>query len=532
MGTIADKLNYSIASKKDVQEACIYQGVEISDTTPFGEYGKYIRLLKTAGGFDSFYEFTIIVDEDSNNYSLSINIFFLKHGVRKFKIFLDDVEVSSLFSSFPDNEEDYIILTHSIDGVIKKGIHKIKIKSLNQENNYYVSNISYLGNLWIYGYDLQLDNPNPDDRVSYPQEVDNYNYNPAYMDYSLNVFNYGSWPSKPGDKFMPKPCMLGLDGVVKEWLDPNDYTKTINGDISHISDKSFNANAMMEWKEIYTYREEIDGIYKFRCSNYKVDDNYECWCNYNKDNNKIKHFYTSIYNSCNILNKMYSLSNNNIIHNLSAEAYIDKMNEKDDGWYIEAFSDRMLIQDLLILMSKSTNSQTKFGNGNMDGPINFNTGAGDNKGLFWGKNDNTSVVKIFGMENWYGNLWRFVAGLINDNGILKIKITRGNKDGTMAFDYNLDGKGYITIPNSEPSGTSGAYISKTKITPYGRIPYSTVGGSKDTYETDGLFYVRTKGYGACGGASNVGYPVGSFYTLLHVPKNSPLSDGGAAISYK
>lgn len=43
--SLADKLNYTIAAKLDVQQACIYQGVDLPDNAPFGDYGKYIRLL-------------------------------------------------------------------------------------------------------------------------------------------------------------------------------------------------------------------------------------------------------------------------------------------------------------------------------------------------------------------------------------------------------------------------------------------------------------------------------------------------------
>ena len=48
--SLADKLNYTIAAKLDVQQACIYQGVDLPDNAPFGDYGKYIRLLSGDGG--------------------------------------------------------------------------------------------------------------------------------------------------------------------------------------------------------------------------------------------------------------------------------------------------------------------------------------------------------------------------------------------------------------------------------------------------------------------------------------------------
>ena len=63
--SLADKLNYTIAAKLDVQKACISQGVDLPDNAPFGDYGKYIRLLSGGGGFASEYEFTCIAEENT-----------------------------------------------------------------------------------------------------------------------------------------------------------------------------------------------------------------------------------------------------------------------------------------------------------------------------------------------------------------------------------------------------------------------------------------------------------------------------------
>jgi hypothetical protein len=50
---------------------------------------------------------------------------------------------------------------------------------------------------------------------------------------------------------------------------------------------------------------------------------------------------------------------------------------------------------------------------------------GNDKGLFYGANSSSSVVKVFGIENWWGNTWRRVAGNILDKGVRKVKLTYG-----------------------------------------------------------------------------------------------------------
>ena len=56
------------------------------------------------------------------------------------------------------------------------------------------------------------------------------------------TFDYGSWKNA---FFMPKPCMLKSNGKVDYYLDPNDYTKKLNGTASDISNPNYDGNAMM-----------------------------------------------------------------------------------------------------------------------------------------------------------------------------------------------------------------------------------------------------------------------------------------------
>ena len=145
----------------------------------------------------------------------------------------------------------------------------------------------------------------------------------------------------------------------------------------------------------------------------------------------------------------------------------------------EVLADRLLLQDLLVMMARSTECQTAFGygrckssNSNAIAPGTMNT-----KGMFWGSNDQTSGVKVFGMENVWGNLWRRTAGWINANGTQKVKLTRGTHDGSTVTDYNTDGNGYKTIANATPAGSSGGYISSMKTEAFGRLPVTASGSS-------------------------------------------------------
>ena len=388
---------------------------------------------------------------------------------------------------------------------------------------------------YFYGYDLTVATNNAATRVAYPSEVDNTSYTPASMNFTTGVFNYGGWPSTAGSKFMPKPCMLNYNGTVAYYLNPNDYTKKVDGTASDIANTSFGGNAMMEWPKIYTKHEFVNGVYKFRCCDIKLDSSYDCWCNYDRNYKEIEHFYTRIYvgSNCNIRLRSISGQSNYVSNTATAELSLARAN--GDGWCTEVLVDRLLIQDLLVLMAKSTDTQTAYGTGRSTSGNTSAIGQGtmNTSGLFWGSNDQASGVKVFGMENWWGNLWRRTAGWINANGTHKVKLTQGTHDGSTATDYNLDGAGYLTLAGATPAGTSGGYISAMKNDlPFGRIPV-TASGSSSTYEADGLWFNNGQvNYALVGGEWGAALLCGAFCAHLDAAASYAGAYLGAALSCK
>lgn len=389
---------------------------------------------------------------------------------------------------------------------------------------------------YLFGYDLVKATSSPTGRVTYPSEVDNAAFTPAAMNFNTGKFNYGSWAFEPGEKFMPRPCMLTYAGVVDHYLNPNDYTKKVDGSASKVADTSFGGNAMMEWPKIYTKRWESNGVYHFRCSDTPQDDTWDCWCNYDRNNNQIDHFYTPIYFGSLVSSRLRSISGvaNSVSTTAANEITYAKAN--GDDWYTEVLADRLLLQDLLVMMARSTECQTAFGYGQCKSVMSGNRaivpGAMDTKGMFWGSNDQTSGVKVFGMENVWGNLWRRTAGWINANGTQKVKLTRGTHDGSTATDYNTDGSGYISVANATPAGTSGGYISSMKTEAFGRLPV-TASGSSSTYEADGMGYNNSQvNYAFVGGGWYDALVVGPFSAVLDGAASGSDSCIGAALSCK
>lgn len=383
---------------------------------------------------------------------------------------------------------------------------------------------------YLYGFDITLSDSNPATRVSYPSDVENSAFAKAVMNFGA-AFSYGGWPSTPGSKFMPRPCMLKYDGTVAYYLNPNDLTKKADGSASDVANINFGGNAMMEWPKIYVKRWESGGVYHFRCSDVKVDSEYECWSNYDKNNQEIPHFYTPIFDGAwDSSGRMRSISGQTCKVSTTAEQEIAaaKLNGANI-WYTEVIADIFLVQDLLTMMFKSTDLQVTAGYGRVSASNAIATGTMNTKGMFWGSNDKSSGVKVFGMENPWGNVWRRTAGLICNAGAVKAKITRGTKDGSTAADYNTDGSGYKSIMTM---ATGGGYISAMRTEKFGRLA-TAFSGSTTTYEADYGYYNNSGvRYAIVGGHWYRDLYAGPFCIYLHNAPGAAGTSFGAALSCK
>ena len=410
-----------------------------------------------------------------------------------------------------------------------------------------------LNSIIVYAFHINGNESDPAAMVTYPAGSENENFTPAYMDYSSGTFNYGSWGNA---FFIPKPCMLKSDGTVDYYLNENDYTKKENGTASDIANTSYDGNAMMEWGQNGTkiwYKVVLDsGSTKSATvyiASYQADEDYVAYSFINSKNEYIDHFYTPIYNGSLISNKLRSLSGQSIMNTqtVTDEVTYAKANNTDSDveWYTEVIADRILINFLLVLMGKSLNTQAVFGEGYTTGGSSttltaLKTGSMNTKGMFWGSNDGseTTGVKVFGMENWWGTQWRRIAGLIYypATGTMYGKMTYGTADGSTATSYNENGSGYIVLDTKAVN--SSGYASEMLFNKYGMFPAAwSIAGSATTYYCDytGRGYASSSdvyGYAYVGCDCNGESICGAFCCLLsHAASHSSWAVG-AALSCK
>lgn len=394
----------------------------------------------------------------------------------------------------------------------------------------------------LYGIHFSGSESDPFAKVTYLEDA--IGMTPARMNFSTDKFDYGSWENA---FFMPRPCMLRYDGTVDYYLDPNDYSKKEDGTPSDVANPEYEGNAMIEWgrdgKKIWSKwcadeDDETSGC--FYVSDTQVDDSFHAWSFYDCEDNLGDHFYTSIYMGSLIDDKLRSISGTSVMVEKTATQEMDyaKANYADKPiWATEVIADRMLITGLLLLITKSTDNQSVFGEGvsfivDSDKNCGVNNGTMDAKGLFWGDQSGVNGVKLFGIENFYGNYWRRCAGYIYGNSSHKIKLTYGKADGINVVGYNTNGTDYIVVDAPSISGGSSSHITSMTFTSEGLFP-RTLDGSATTNYNDGCWYFNNTNayYALFGGSWRTGFLCGSFCVNLGEPA-ATWGSLGAATSCK
>lgn len=330
-------------------------------------------------------------------------------------------------------------------------------------------------NVKRYGVKINKADSNPDTRVTYLYDA--VGMNPAKMNFTEGTFDYGDW----GSIFFVAgnyPVMLNADGTEAYKLNPNDYSLKEDGTASGITDASTALNAMSAFPKMYLCQYEVGNYEYIIVSDTRVDSSYHDDAYRRADGTVADIMYMPIYGGSYDGAKLRSLSGKVLMYSTNAQTEMNRAAANGSIWTIIPWCRRNLINSLLTIISKSENSQAKFGQGEstgyLEGDVANNyghlpTGTLDDKGQFFGYSDTTHEVKVFHMEKYWGNRWDRLAGYICDHGRIKVK---------MSPPYNVTGAGYTdTLVDA---CTTNGYQKDQYMTRWGRFP-KTVGASSSTY---------------------------------------------------
>ena len=366
---------------------------------------------------------------------------------------------------------------------------------------------------FVYGYQRTKATTDPAGRIAYTDDC--VGFSPAAMDFSNSVFLYGSWEAFCTE--INRPVMLKYDGTEDYELDRNDQTKRADGTSSDITSTSYGGNAMSAFKKLYVCRED-DGTYEtVKFSRFKLNDSYKAYAHTNANGVERDYFYYSMFKGSNVSSVLRSIAGQGVMASQTAATemtYAKANNTKGgisgDGWNTIYKSQWDFINDLLTLITKSDNNQATLGwgrcaSGNSAG---ITPGGLKAKGQFFGYTDQTSSVKVFYIEDFYGNYWDRMAGMVLIGGKVYTKMT-GPYPAPTNDAATYTGAGYVDS-GVTVGGTSGQIVTAAVMSEQGYIPKTASGGTSDnTAYCDGLWFNASQvDYALVGGSWSNGVLVG------------------------
>ena len=352
-----------------------------------------------------------------------------------------------------------------------------------------------------YGIKIDKNNSDPNTRMTYTYDA--VGMEPAKMNYSSGVFEYGDWENVWFIK-KNKPVMLKNDGTEDYELNPNDYSKKADGSASDYNNTSYNGNVMARIPLVYVSMTQDSAYEYITVSNIKYDDTYKAIAHTKEDGSIVDNIYLACFRG-DIVNgtSARSLYGRNSVDGYTISQWTNYATANGSGWNIGTWGQRMLINSLLWIIGRSDDTQTTFGRGNNKSKTDGITSGGANssyyymiptgnlynKGQFFGYSDNYHQVKVFHIEGWWGDRFNFIHGIMTLNSVVKVSLTGP---------YNYTGSGYTTV--SGPIIGSYGYGSTTMTNDYGRFA-TAVNGSESTYICDYQAYVGSGTYFAYVGGS-------------------------------
>lgn len=373
-----------------------------------------------------------------------------------------------------------------------------------------------------YGYRREKANSNPDTRITYL--FDAVGKTPMSVNLSTHAPVWGSWKDFVYE--VATPVMLNTDGTEAYELNRENQTLKATGESSDVANSGFDGNAMVrfggKWKWVKRYE---DASYQYVIfADGQPDETYKAYAHTNINGNIMDRFYWGMYKGGNVGNKLRSIAGLSVMVNQTRNTEVAYAQAIGAGYDTIYNSGQQYIADLLTLVSKNDNGQATFGGGRSksNNSAAIATGSTKSYGPFWGASDETSDVKVFWIEGFWGNVWEGMRGLINNKGTIMAK---------MVPPYNFDGTGYVNTGKT-PGSTSGGFISTGVMTDEAGFVPVTASGSGTTYYCDGLWFNNGQvDYALVGGRWTDALLCGPRYVYLTAAASHSSAGIGSRLSF-
>lgn len=414
---------------------------------------------------------------------------------------------------------------------VKDGVQLLDNQNRNayKDSGFVVSNLTngmeYYFALFPYS-DTGAVNKNNENRLSgTPQPykimsvvIDLSNSNPTtsvtYADDATGMTEKSSaW-----DEFFGHYPVLLKNGVEVGKLKPNDFTKFENGDAADIT--SGNAGDVMIAFPRRGVKITTTGT-KVKISMTDDPDNPDFkYYAHERGNTRKEVFYLGAYKGAVVDSKLRSLSGKAPTVSQTIGTFRTNAHNTGNGYENSGFFQVTFRQVMYILKYKTLDSQWALGQGYVRGSAVQTTGATNGKGMDYGETSGTSRVKLFGLEDFWGNVSEWIDGIVTDS-------TRNILTATDNF--NDTGSGYKDQGQGATSNI-GSYMSKPQGTTETGFVAKEVSGSASTYFCC-FAYLAASRVGLFGGSYSSGASTGAFYLNVNDFSSNSYASCGARLMY-
>ena len=319
-----------------------------------------------------------------------------------------------------------------------------------------------------------------------------------------------------------KRCVLNTDGTVKYFLDPNDSTKKADGTTAIIDGSD--GNVMVQIPKFWYKYEFADGKHKWLISDGE-QPGFEVHPAFDRQGTIRDFRYYPAYQGFTLSGKLISGSGRVPTANKTRAVFRTEAAANGTGWSQIDWNLLIAVQLLYLTEYADFDTQAMLGQGITSGSTyTAVTGSSNSLGNASSPstNTNTQFMSYRGIENWYGQIYKFIDGVnIKNREYFVNKKPSTYADDVFTGDYVTTG---ITMV-----ATNG-YVKNIAQNKNGFIS-SDATGTNSTYIPDRQYQATGNNIVAFGGDAGDGLYAGGFDVYGTYAASDADASVGSAVSY-
>lgn len=299
-----------------------------------------------------------------------------------------------------------------------------------------------------------------------------------------------------------RPCLF-KDGEVKGYLNPNDFTKYIDGTAADISTGA-EGDVMIEIPKLGVKIATSDNTLTVQVTDDPNAEGFSYLAHTREKSGDKDKLYIGAFLGYNLSSKLRSLCSKQPTVNITIGQTRTLAQANGDGYDQIAFYQLTLLQCLFLIKYKSRNSQTALGRGYVTSNSKaIQTGGTVAKGMDFGETTGKQQMKFLGIEDFWGNLYYWIDGLVSSSNSHALTATQN---------FNDNGTGY---DDQGQLNETGGYMKTPQGTNNLGFIVKTANGSSTTYFADSAYFYG--GYvPSFGGSWGDGFNAGAFGLYVDV----------------